>query len=129
MTTNIQTGGPLLADILALETRVWEALVQGDPEADGQMLSEDFLGVYPSGFSDKAGHCDQLRDGPVMAEYRLSNSRLCLITEGAVLLSYHAAYRPAGSEDWKAMLISSLWERHATGWLNTFSQDTPVNSA
>lgn len=125
MTTEILTDGPLLAEILALETKVWEALKAGDPEADGRMLTEDFLGVYPSGFSDKAGHCAQLQDGPVMAGYRLSDAQLRVLSPEAVLLSYRAAYQPAGSSGWKRMLISSLWEKGKDGWLNSFSQDTP----
>ncbi|MEW2911651.1 nuclear transport factor 2 family protein [Leisingera sp. JC11] len=126
MTQAILTDGPQLAAFLALETKVWEALTAGDPEADGRMLTEDFLGVYPSGFSDKAGHCEQLQDGPVMADYRLSDAQLRVISDGAVLLSYRAAYCPAGSREWKEMLISSLWEKRADGWLNSFSQDTPT---
>lgn len=126
MSTKILTDGPLLAEILALETKVWQALVAGDPEADGRMLSEDFLGVYPSGFSDKAGHCEQLNAGPVMADYRLSDAQLRVIAGDAVLLCYRAAYRPAASQEWKEMLISSLWEQGEDGWLNTFSQDTPT---
>ncbi|MFW8636227.1 DUF4440 domain-containing protein [Cribrihabitans pelagius] len=126
MTTEMLTNGPLLEEILALEEKVWQALIAGDPQADGQMLSEDFLGVYPGGFSDKAGHCGQLKDGPVMAEYRLSAPQLRCITAAAALLSYRADCRPAGSSGWKAMLISSLWERRTEGWINSFSQDTPL---
>lgn len=129
MTSGLQTKGPLLAEILALETLVWEALVQGDAdadaEADAQMLTSDFLGVYPSGFSGKADHCGQLQDGAAMADYRLSDARLRRISAGAVLLSYRAAYLPAGATEWKSMLISSLWEKDADGWRNSFSQDTP----
>ncbi|MFW8592701.1 DUF4440 domain-containing protein [Cribrihabitans neustonicus] len=126
MKTEILTDGPVLDDILALEKKVWQALIEGDPKADAQMLSEDFLGVYPSGFSGKASHCDQLKQGPVMAEYRLSAAQLRCISGDAVLLSYRADYRPAGSSGWKAMLISSLWERRSRGWINSFSQDTPL---
>lgn len=126
MTADIAPEGARLEDILALEEKVWQALADGDPQADGQMLSEDFLGVYPSGFSDKAGHCGQLEAGPVMAEYRLSAAQLRCVSQDAVLLSYRADYRPAGSEEWQAMLISSLWERQADGWINSFSQDTPL---
>lgn len=126
MSTKILTDGPLLAEILALETKVWQALVAGDPEADGRMLSEDFLGFYPSGFSDKAGHCEQLNAGPVMSDYRLSDAQLRVIAGDAVLLCYRAAYRPAASQEWQEMLISSLWEQGEDGWLNTFSQDTPT---
>ncbi|MBY6065260.1 nuclear transport factor 2 family protein [Leisingera aquaemixtae] len=126
MSTKILTDGPLLAEILALEIKVWQALVAGDPEADGRMLSEDFLGVYPSGFSDKACHCGQLNAGPVMADYRLNDAQLRVISGDTVLLCYRAAYRPAASQEWKEMLISSLWEQGEDGWLNTFSQDTPT---
>ncbi|WP_435661018.1 DUF4440 domain-containing protein [Leisingera caerulea] len=125
MTIEILTDGPRLAEFLALETKVWEALAASDPAADARMLTEDFLGVYPSGFSDKASHCAQLQNGPVMADYRLSDAQMRVLTPEAVLLSYRAAYRPAGSGDWKQMLISSLWEKDEHGWRNSFSQDTP----
>ncbi|NSY37093.1 nuclear transport factor 2 family protein [Leisingera sp. ANG59] len=125
MTSVVLTDGPQLAEFLALETKVWEALVSGDAAADGRMLTEDFLGVYPSGFSGKSGHCGQLSDGPVMAGYRLSDAQLRVLSPEAVLLSYRAAYRPAGTPAWRSMLISSLWEKRADGWCNSFSQDTP----
>lgn len=35
-------------DVIRLETQVWQALVDGNVEADQRMLSEDFLGVYPA---------------------------------------------------------------------------------
>jgi hypothetical protein len=113
-------------DILALETTVWEALVAGDPQADGAMLTEDFLGVYTSGFSDKAGHTEQLDAGPVMADYRLSAAQLVEIGADHVLLAYRAEYLATGKTDWEAMYISSIWRRTADGWRNSFSQDTPA---
>lgn len=125
MTSKTYYDGLILAEFVALETQVWEALVRGDADADSALLTDDFLGVYPSGYSDKAGHCNQLANGPVMADYRLSDTRLRLITDSAALLSYHAAYLPAGDSNWKSMLISSLWEKDAQGWRNSFSQDTP----
>lgn len=124
MTLEILTKGPLLADILALEEKVWAALVAGDPEADGRLLTEDFLGVYTSGFSDKAGHTGQLEDGPTVTEYALSDTQLRVITKDAVLFSYRAAYRRPGRKP-EAMFISSLWEKTPEGWRNSFSQDTP----
>ncbi len=119
---------PSLDEILACETKVWEALVIGDPAADGATLTADFLGVYTSGFSDRAGHMGQLSDGPSMAEYRLSQAQLIQLGAGRVLLAYHAAYRQPNSADWEAMYISSIWERREGTWLNVFSQDTPAAS-
>lgn len=119
---------PTLDDILARETKVWEALVAGDPAADGAMLTPDFLGVYSSGFSDRAGHMDELSEGPSMAEYRLSEARLMHLGAGRALLAYHAAYRKPEAIEWEAMYISSIWELRGDEWLNVFSQDTPAIS-
>ena len=44
-----------LRDVLALETEVWQALVDGDADADARLLSADFVGVYPDGFSSRDG--------------------------------------------------------------------------
>lgn len=118
---------PTLDDILALEIKVWEALVSGDPKADGAMLTEDFLGVYTSGYSDKAGHMAELTDGPSMAEYRLSEARLKHLGKRRVILSYRADYRKPDAENWDAMYISSIWESRKGVWLNVFSQDTPTD--
>ncbi|OED48897.1 nuclear transport factor 2 family protein [Leisingera sp. S232] len=125
MTQAILTNGALLEKFLALETRVWDAMVLGDRQADEHMLSDSFLGVYPSGFASKADHCGQLQEGPAIAEYELSSACLRCIGNTAALLSYRASFRSSGSADWKVMLISSLWEKEGGTWLNTFSQDTP----
>lgn len=113
---------------LDLETKVWQALADGDPEADRELLSEDFLGVYPTGFSDRDQHSEPLADGPTMAEHRLSDARLLQVAPDAVVLSYRAEYRMPGSEQTSAMYISSLWQQREGRWWNTFSQDTPAAS-
>jgi len=117
-------------DFVQLELEVWRALVTGDQSLDRSMLSEDFLGVYPSGFSDRAGHVDQLANGPSAADFRLSETRLLVISEDEVMLSYRADWRrpddESGTAAWEAMYISSLWSRRHGNWINTFSQDTPV---
>lgn len=117
---------PGLEEILALERQVWAALIAGDAEADGAMLTADFLGVYPSGFADRAAHMAELSAGPTMRRYALDRARLLDLGPGRVLLCYRAAYVPAGAEDERVMYISSLWERRGGRWLNSFSQDTPA---
>ena len=126
MADSPQPNKKLLEEILSLETRVWQALVAGDPVADGRMLTTDFLGVYPSGFATKAEHCAQLSDGSVMKSFALSQAKLRVISPIAVLLSYCADYQRTGSANKDVMYITSLWERGAGGWLNSFSQDTPA---
>lgn len=121
-----------LDQALALERRVWRALRTGDQDLDASMLSEDFLGVYPSGFSDRAEHVAQLADGPTVHDFHLSEARLVELAGDTVLLSYRADWRApvsAGSDQpgpARAMYITSIWSRRANGWINTFSQDTPT---
>ncbi|WP_259462629.1 nuclear transport factor 2 family protein [Ruegeria conchae] len=120
---------PSLDQILSLEKQVWTALVEGNAEADRALLSSDFLGVYPSGFANRDDHVGQFADAPTMAQYELSDTRLRVLSADIVLLSYRADYRRPDREEWEAMLISSLWERRHDVWVNSFSQDTPLDKA
>ncbi len=118
----------MIEKFVALETAVWEALVSGDGAADAAMLSEDFLGVYETGFSDRAEHASMLDNEPIVLEYRIEDARVRKIGDQAVLLSYLGCYtKPANPAREERMYVSSLWEEVNGEWLNTFSQDT--NSA
>lgn len=123
-----QNDKPTLDALIALERKVWEALVAGDPQADGAMLTGDFQGVYPSGFSDRAGHMGELADGPTMRRYSLDQERMMPVGPDHAMLSYRATYVRAGGSAEEVMYISSLWRREPDGWLNVFSQDTPAQS-
>lgn len=112
--------------LLALETQVWEALVTGDGDADGALLSEDFIGVYPDGFAGKDAHTGQLDSGATVTEYRLSEVQVRATGADCGFLIYRADYLRVGKTDWEVMLVSSLWERRNGGWVNSFSQDTPL---
>ncbi|WP_217901017.1 nuclear transport factor 2 family protein [Rhodococcus sp. 06-1474-1B] len=59
-----------------LESRVWDALANGDADADLELLSADFVGVYPTGFANRADHVNQLADGPSIASYSISEAKL-----------------------------------------------------
>ena len=48
---------------LELESKVWEALVSGDIQADASLLANDFLGVYSSDMAGKEEHTEQLMEG------------------------------------------------------------------
>lgn len=119
-----------LADVTALEVEVWEALRRGDAAADERLLAPDFLGVYPTGFAGRSDHVGQLANGPTVATFRLSETRMIAISPRDVLLSYRADWRRTGSADTDpgdAMYISSLWSERNGRWVNVFSQDTPVD--
>jgi hypothetical protein len=115
---------------IELETKVWDALRRGDADEDARLLSEDFLGVYPSGFANRAEHGGQLANGPTVADFELHDARLMVLSDNDVLLSYRAEWhrvttgeRGAG----ESMYVSSLWSRRDGRWVNVFSQDSPAN--
>jgi hypothetical protein len=122
-------------ELVRLETSVWQALADGDPDADARMLSEDFLGVYPSGFSDRDDHARQLLDGATVERFELHDARTLVVSDSAVMLVYRAVFRrpsaiqesPGESTD-ESMYVSSLWCHRDDGWVNVFSQDTPVDA-
>lgn len=117
-----------IEDIVALEIRVWEALQTGDAQLDAEMLTDDFLGVYPTGFSTKREHCDQLKAGPTVAAYDIRCPRLTVLKEDLVLLSYLAEWtrlKDGQPQEPEQMYISSIWQRFGEEWLSPFSQDTP----
>ncbi|MGM7697511.1 DUF4440 domain-containing protein [Microbacterium sp. A84] len=111
-----------------LESEVWAAQVSGDADADRELLSGDFVGLYPTGFAARADHVEQLSDGPVIASYAITQARLIIVSATAVMLSYRADYQRPGSDRLEAMFVSSLWVQGDGRWRNTFSQDTPASS-
>jgi hypothetical protein len=116
------------AHFLALESKVWEALATGDMAADESLLSEDFLGVYVSGFADRNEHVAQLRTGPTVLSYELSEARSMPLSDDLVLLAYRADWVPNDAADnaVETVYITSIWRRDGNGWRNMFSQDTPA---
>lgn len=116
-----------IEQFLQLEIKVWDALVSGDAESDAMLLADEFLGVYNSGFADKAEHTDQLLAGPIIERYKLSEARIKILADGVVLLAYRAHYiRSKNSRENKqeVMYVSSIWRIHSGIWRNIFSQDT-----
>jgi len=116
-------------EIKAAERAVWQALVTGDAAADVALLAEDFLGVYPDGFSGRDGHSGQLADGPTVASYAISEEHLRPLGPDHMLYAYRANYRRVGATTSEDMLVSSIWEKRDGGWINIFSQDTPLTGA
>lgn len=117
---------PDIDHFVALERTVWDALVTGDAGADAAVLSDDFVGVYPTGFAGRDDHAAQLADGPTVVEYSIDAPRLIPAGSDAALLAYAATFRRRKGDEPETMYVSSLWCRRDGRWLNTFSQDTPV---
>ena len=114
---------------IGLERRVWTTLTKGDSETDAQLLADDFLGVYPSGFAVKADHVGQMEAGPTIARYKLFDARMQILSDEVVLLSYRAQFtRNAPGAAPESMYVTSIWRLFDGAWKNVFSQDTPASS-
>lgn len=83
---------PLIAELTQAETQVWEALVAGDPVADGAALCADFLGVYPDGFAGRSDHMEALSRGPTVSRYALSDFRAMRFGPDFAMLSYREEF-------------------------------------
>ena len=116
----------LLEELLERETDVWRAHVAGDGAADERLLSDDFLGVYPSGFASRADPVGQLDGGSTMSAFSITEARLMRLADAVALLAYRADYRRVGATHDEVMYISSVWARRGGRWVNVFSQDTPA---
>ena len=114
----------LLAEMLAMEEQVWDALESGDAAADHRLLGPDFLGVYPSGFSGRDGHAAQLSGGPSISSHHITDAQVMRLGPETVLLAYRADFRRRPDAPEETMYVSSIWERTESGWINVFSQDT-----
>jgi hypothetical protein len=112
--------------LLACETRIWDALVEGDSAADSAALAEDFLGVYPDGFSGKSDHVAQLAAGPSVQRYRLSDLRVFRLGADHAAIAYCADFVGLGSGNASRMYVTSIWRSEGGPWINIFSQDTPA---
>ncbi len=117
---------PDVAKILKLENSVWDAQVSSDAQADAELLDDAFLGVYETGFSDKAGHVGQLGDGQTVIRYSISDVRLLVPGDDLAILCYRAGYVRVGATEPEAMYVSSIWQRTGHVWRYIFSQDTAV---
>jgi hypothetical protein len=113
---------------VALESQVWDALARGDAEADERLLSDDFLGVYPSGCADRSAHVGELVDGATVDGYVLSDARIMVLAPDSVLLAYRADWRRRAGGPTDAMFVTSVWCRRDGRWVNVFSQDTPAGA-
>lgn len=115
--------------IVRLETAVWHALVAGDRAADEALLSDDFVGVYTTGFATRDDHVGELADGPSMFDFALDSIDVAELADGVARITYAADYRSRADAPQERMYITSLWELRDGHWINTFSQDTPAETA
>jgi hypothetical protein len=124
-----QVNDPSVDFFVGLESQVWDALARGDATADHVLLSDDFIGVYPTGFADRSDHVGQLDQGSTVADYdiEVETATVRMLTQEHALLSYEARFRRHAGDGGERVYVSSLWSRRGGRWVNVFSQDTPAS--
>jgi len=122
-----QTELPDQAYFESLERQVWNALFVGDGGADAVLLDDGFLGVYSDGFAGKSDHVGQLKNGPTVCQFTISDVRMIAMGDDHVLLSYRADFKRVNELRGEAMYVSSVWRKMLDHWRNIFSQDTPAS--
>ena len=116
---------------LGLEIQVWEALKNGDKNANYNLLSDDFLGVCETGLSSKEDHLELLRNGPIISCYEIGSSQLIQLGPEIASLTYSATATFLKNEEQDAQVllyITSIWAHRLNKWVNIFSQDTKGNT-
>jgi len=113
--------------LIAKENEVWEALKNKDKSADAQLLADDFVGLYDTGFGNKSEHVKQMDDSYTLEEYAIRDPRVLRLSPTMSLLLYESTCKATG--DWvpycsRPVYVSSLWTERDGRWLNLFSQDT-----
>ncbi len=113
-------------DIIIYERRVWDALLAGDAAADVTLLHPEFIGVYSDGFAGRDVHVGQLAQGPTIVSYTLSEVTVKHLGDDHALICYRATFQRTSRDTSEQMLVSSIWQKQDSGWINIFSQDTPA---
>lgn len=98
----------LIDELVEYEKRVWQALVAGDQKSDAELLDDEFLGVYPSGYASKQDHVDQLAGGPSIASFNLSDFRVIELGNDHAILSYQADYIRFNARISETVMVSSI---------------------
>ena len=120
-------------DLIALETKFWQALVDEDTDTALGLLDEPALMVSSHGAMkfDHAAYRKMAEQGDmVVKSFKLSDMEVVFPTEDTAVLTYKVkqAISPRGKsgEIKQDMADSSVWTRKNGQWLCAMHTETPV---
>jgi len=121
-------------DLIALEKRFWQALVDEDVEAATSMLDEPALMVSSHGAMqfDHDGYRRMAEQGiMVVKSYELSDLNVVFPTEETAVLTYQVrqalSQRGRAEEMVQQMADSSVWTRKDGRWICVMHTETPLD--
>ncbi|RZI81831.1 MAG: nuclear transport factor 2 family protein [Rubrivivax sp.] len=122
-------------ELIDLENRFWQSMVDEDTDTALSMLAEPALMVSSHGTMkfDHAGYRQMAEHGSmVIKSFELSDMNVVFPTEDTALVTYHAKQATAsrGEDDVteQEMADSSVWTRQDGQWRCVMHTETPVDN-
>ena len=122
-------------ELMDLENRFWQSMVDEDTDTALSMLDEPALMVSSHGTMqfDHAGYRRMAEHGSmVIKSFELSDMNVVFPTEETAVLTYHVkqalAQRGQTQEMEQEMADSSVWTRKDGSWRCVMHTETPVES-
>ncbi|MES2414799.1 MAG: nuclear transport factor 2 family protein [Pseudomonadota bacterium] len=122
--------------LIDLETKFWQAMVDQDVDTATSLLSEPAVMVSSHGAMkfDRAAYRKMADQGPmVITDFEFSNMDVVFPNDSTAVLSYHVRQTMAGrGKTAKADQItqevndSSTWVKDGKGWLCVMHTETPA---
>lgn len=120
-------------DLIALENRFWQSMVDGDTDTALSLLDEPALMVSPHGAMqfDHSGYRQMAEHGDmVVKSFELSDMKTVFPTDDTAVLTYQVrqALAKRGEADAveQVMNDSSVWTRKDGSWRCVMHTETPV---
>ena len=120
-------------ELVDLETRFWQSMVDEDTDTALSMLDEPALMVSSHGTMqfDHAAYRQMAEQGDmVVKSFKLSDMNVVFPTDDTAVLTYRVkqavAQRDGGKELKQEMADSSVWTRKDDGWRCVMHTETPV---
>jgi len=122
-------------DLIKLENRFWQSIVDQDTDTALQMLDEPSLMVSSHGAMqfDHAGYRKMAEHGAMtLKSFELSDMNVLFPDEDTAVLTYHVrqamAQRGQSEEIRQEMADSSVWLRKGGQWRCVMHTETPVQA-
>ncbi len=121
-------------NLIALENRFWQAMVDGDNDTATSLLTEPALMVSPHGAFqfDHAAYRKMADQGPrVVTSFKLQDVKVVFPNDNTAVLTYQVRQGVAPRNDKSAaefeeMHDTSTWVRVGQGWKCVMHTETPV---
>ncbi len=112
--------------LLDLERQFWQAA--GDSDFYRRGFADDGVMAFHVGIMDKNAILQAMEGAGEWAEFTIDEPRIVEISPDVASLTYATRARPAGSEEYYAAAITSVYVRRGGGWLLVLHQQTPLES-